>query len=81
MAQKKKELAAIYKSLAVCNIATRSCGLLEFHLRMVGFVLQIVSLEGDTLVRHIHKYKFNMWFDQIYIYIYSLSDTLDQTSV
>ena len=67
MAQKKKEVAAIYKSLAVCNIATRSCCLLEFHFRTVGFVLQTVSLEEDTLVRHIHKYKFNMWSDQIHI--------------
>ena len=67
MAQKKKEVAAIYKSLAVCNIATRSCGLLEFHFRTVGFGLQTVSLEEDTLVRHIHKYKFNMWYDQIHI--------------
>ena len=64
---KKKEVAAIYKSLAVCNIATRSCCLLEFHFRTVGFVLQTVSLEEDTLVRHIHKYKFNMWSDQIHI--------------
>ena len=67
MAQKKKEVAAIYKSLAVCNIAMRSCCLLEFHFRTVGFVLQTVSLEEDTLVRHIHKYKFNMWSDQIHI--------------
>ena len=67
MAQKKKEVVAIYKSLAVCNIATRSCCLLEFHFRTVGFVLQTVSLEEDTLVRNIHKYKFNMWSDQIYI--------------
>ena len=67
MAQKNKEVAAIYKSLAVCNIATRSCCLLEFHFRTVGFVLQTVSLEEDTLVRHIHKYKFNMWSDQIHI--------------
>ena len=67
MAQKKKEVAAIYKSLAVCNIATRSCCLLEFHFRTVGFVLQTVSLEEDTLVRHIHKYKFNMWSDQIHM--------------
>mgnify|MGYP006999759214 CR=1 FL=1 len=67
MAQKKKEVAAIYKSLAVCNIATRSCCLLEFHFRTVGFVLQTVSLEEDTLVRHIHKYKLNMWSDQIHI--------------
>ena len=65
--KKKKEVAAIYKSLAVCNIATRSCCLLEFHFRTVGFVLQTVSLEEDTLVRHIHKYKFNMWSDQIHI--------------
>ena len=67
MAQKKKEVEAIYKSLAVCNIAMRSCCLLEFHFRTVGFVLQTVSLEEDTLVRHIHKYKFNMWSDQIHI--------------
>ena len=46
---------------------TRSCCLLEFHFRTVGFVLQTVSLEEDTLVRHIHKYKFNMWSDQIHI--------------
>ena len=51
----------------MCNIATRSCCLLEFHFRTVGFVLQTVSLEEDTLVRHIHKYKFNMWSDQIHI--------------
>jgi hypothetical protein len=35
--------------------------------RTVGFVLQTVSLEDDTLERHIHKYKFNMWSDQIHI--------------
>jgi len=65
--RKTKDVAAIYKSLAVCNIATRSCCLLEFHFRTVGLVLQIVSLEEDTLVRHIRKYKFNMWSDQIHI--------------
>ena len=67
MAQKKKEVAAIYKSLAVCNIATRSCCLLEFHFSTVGLVLQTVSLEEDTLVRHIHKYKFNMLSGQLLI--------------
>ena len=46
--RKKKELAAIYKSLAVRNIATRSCCLLEFHFRTVSLVLQTVSLEEDT---------------------------------
>ena len=35
----KSETAANYKSLAVCNIATRSCRLLEFHFRTVGLVL------------------------------------------
>ena len=30
--KKKKEVAVIYKSLAVRNIATRSCGLLDFTL-------------------------------------------------
>ena len=45
----------------------RYCCLLEFHFRMVGRVLQMVSLEEDRLVRHIHKYKFNMWYDQIHI--------------
>ena len=35
----KSETAANYKSLAVCNIATRSCHLLEFHFRTVGLVL------------------------------------------
>ena len=65
--KKKKEVTAIYKSLEVCNIATSSCCLLEFHFRTVGFVIQTVSLEGDTLVRHIHKYKFNMCSGQIYI--------------
>ena len=45
----------------------RSCCLLEFHFRTVGFVLQTISLEEDTLVRHIHKYKFNMWSVQIHI--------------
>ena len=67
MAQKKKEVAAIYKSLEVWNIATRSPCLLEIQFRTVGLVLQTVSLEEDTLVRHIHKYKFNMWSDQIHI--------------
>ena len=51
----------------MCNIATWSCCLLEFHFRMVDLVLQTVRLEEDTLVRHIHKYKFNMWSDQILI--------------
>ena len=71
----KSETSANYKSLAVCNIAMRSCCLLEFHFRPVGLVLQTVSLEEDTLVRHIHKYKFNMWSDQIHIaYLYFGSD-------
>ena len=35
----KSETTANYKSLAVCNIATRSCRLLEFHFRTVGLVL------------------------------------------
>ena len=35
----KSEIAAIDKSLAVCNIATRSCRLLKFHFRTVGLVL------------------------------------------
>ena len=56
--RKKKELAAIYKSLAVCNIATRSCCLLKFHFRTVGLVLQTVSLEEDTLVRHIIRVQY-----------------------
>ena len=47
--RKKKEVTATYKSLAVCNIAMRSCCLLEFHFRTVGLVLQTVSLEEDTL--------------------------------
>ena len=51
----KSETAANYKSLVVCNIATRSCRLLEFHFRTVGFVLQTVSLEEDTLVRHMRQ--------------------------
>ena len=51
----------------MCNITMRACCLLEFHFRTVGLVLQIVSLEEDTLVRHIHKYKFNMWSNQIHI--------------
>ena len=33
------ETSANYKSLAVCNIATRSCCLLEFHFHTVGLVL------------------------------------------
>ena len=59
--RKRKEVTVTYKSLAVCNIATRSYCLLEFHFRPVGLVLQTVSLEEDTLVRHMHKYKFTMW--------------------
>ena len=35
----KSETTANYKSLAVCNIATRSCHLLEFHFHTVGLVL------------------------------------------
>ena len=35
----KSETSANYKSLAVCNIATRSCRLLEFNFRTVGLVL------------------------------------------
>ena len=35
----KSETTANYKTLAVCNIATRSCRLLEFHFRTVGLVL------------------------------------------
>ena len=35
----KSETTANYKSLIVCNIAMRSCRLLEFHFRTVGLVL------------------------------------------
>ena len=35
----KSETAANYKSLTLCNIATRSYRLLEFHFRTVGLVL------------------------------------------
>ena len=35
----KSERTANSKSLVVCNIAMRSCRLLEFHFRTVGLVL------------------------------------------
>ena len=37
--REKSETATNYKSLAVCNIDTRSSRLLEFHFRTVGLVL------------------------------------------
>ena len=46
--RKKKEVAAIYKSLAVCNIATRSRCLVEFYFRTVGLVLRTVSLDSTV---------------------------------
>ena len=67
MAQKKEGGSIYLQEPRGVQLATRSCCLLEFHFRTVGFVLQTVSLEEDTLVRHIHKYKFNMWSDQIHI--------------
>ena len=42
--RKRKEVTASYKSLAVCNIATRSCHLLESHFRTVGLVLWTTHL-------------------------------------
>ena len=37
--REKSETTANYKSLVVCNIATRTCRLLQFHFRTVGLVL------------------------------------------
>ena len=36
----------------MCNIATRSCRLLEFHFRIVGLVFCTVHLEEDRCEAH-----------------------------
>ena len=67
MAPKKEGSSSYLQEPRSVQYSYETCCLLEFHFRTVGLVLQIVSLKEDTLVRHIHKYKFHMWSDQIHI--------------
>ena len=63
----KSETTSSCKSLAVCNIATRSGHLLEFHFHTARLIIWKVHLEEDRFVKHMCKYEFNKWSDPIYI--------------